>query len=429
MKALTFRERDTVRIGLGGELTEAEAESIGRIAERLPNGALSWGHRSLRFGPFCGIIQTPQLALELLPKIERGPQESEEMRGTLIAMLARAGELGAKWVGQATLGHQSSHLLDIFIEDFCNEVKEALRGGAVTRYCENTENLHAIRGRLQLTDHLRTNALDRSRLLCRFDERSIDNAHNRGLKAVLRMLLGLAMSARTRAMVTSFLHRFEDVADVRIGARDLDALPLDRTIKHWQATFRKASQLLSDLFPDVRTGDAYGSALLFNMERLFEAVLGRRIRRDCQTVAGRKLSVALQGPQTNLTTTGFQLRPDISILDGDSIAAILDAKWKRLETDKPNFGVSSADAYQMNAYADRYRCNRLALMYPATPACPPGHVTSFVLMTAARPLLEVITIDVRELAFGDGIPPGIHSVLTSRADSQEASVASVFNVA
>lgn len=428
MKALTFRERDTARIGLGSDLTEAEAESIGRIADRLPSGALSWGHRTLRFGPFCGVIQTPQIALELLPKVERGPQASEDMRSMLVAMLARAGELGAKRVGQAALGQQSSHLLDIFIEDFCNQLKEALRSGAITRYSEKTESLNAIRGRLQLTDHLRTNALDRSRLLCRFDERSIDNAYNRALKAVLRMLRGLALSARTRVIVASFLHRFEDVADVRIGARDLDALPLDRTIRHWRAAFRNASQLLTGLFPDVQTGDAPGSALLFNMERLFETVLGRRIRRECQTLAGRKLSVALQGPQTNLATSGFQLRPDISITHSDGVEAILDAKWKRLEKDKPNSGVASADAYQMNAYADRYRCNRLALVYPATADCPPGRLTSFVLMTAARPVLEVLTIDVRELAFGNGLPAGFDAVLPSTGERPQTSVRSVFTL-
>ncbi|WP_434163703.1 hypothetical protein RWA03_25490 (plasmid) [Sinorhizobium meliloti] len=194
------------------------------------------------------------------------------------------------------------------------------------------------------------------------------------------------------------------------GARDLDALPLDRTIRHWQAAFRNASQLLTGLLPDVRIGDAPGSALLFNMERLFETVLGRRIRRECQTLAECKLSVALQGPQTNLAASGFQLRPDISITHGDGVQAILDAKWKRLEKDKPNSGVASVDAYQMNAYADRYRCNRLALVYPAT---APGRVTSFVLMTAARPVLDVLTIDVRELALGNGMPAGFDAVLSS----------------
>ena len=87
----------------------------------------------------------------------------------------------------AGLGQQHSHLLDVFIEDFCSQVKSALRGGAIARYSERTENRNAIRGRLELTEHLRTNAFDRSHLLCRFDERSIDNAYNQALKDVLRI--------------------------------------------------------------------------------------------------------------------------------------------------------------------------------------------------------------------------------------------------
>ncbi|MES0190998.1 restriction endonuclease [Mesorhizobium sp. C264A] len=413
MRSLTFRERGTASIGSAGDLTDAEAESIARIETRLPSDAVSWGHRALRFGPFCGVIQTPQVAIELLPKIERGSQAPEDMRGLLVAMLARAGELEPKRVGQAGLGQQRSHLLDAFIEDFCDQVKAALRGGAIARYSERMENLSAIRGRLELTQHLRTNAFDRSHLLCRFDERSIDNAHNRALKAVLRMLHSRAMSARTRAIVASFLHRFDEVADVRIRIDDISALPLDRTIRHWQLAFRKALRLFAGLFPDVRTGDTSGSALLFNMERLFETVLGLRIRRECRAIFGRHLSVELQGPTASLAISGFHLRPDITVTDGDDIVAILDAKWKRLDTDKPNSGVTSSDAYQINTYADRYRCKRLALIYPATAECPPGCVTNFVLMTEVRPTLEVLAIDVREMAFGSGMPAGFEAVLSS----------------
>ncbi|SNR45621.1 5-methylcytosine-specific restriction enzyme subunit McrC [Puniceibacterium sediminis] len=426
MRSLTFRERDMVSIGPDGDLTEEEAESIARLSLRLPNGALSWGHRALRFGPFCGVIQTPQMIIELFPKIESGPQAPEDMRGLLVGLLARAGELGPKRVGEATLGQQSSHLLDVFIEDFCDQVKTALRGGAIARYTEKTENLNAIRGRLELTDHLRANAFDRSRLLCRFDERSIDNGYNRALKAVLRVLHGHALSPRTRAIMASILHRFDDVANVRISVSDLDALRLDRTITHWQPVFRKAAWLLAGLFPDLRIGDTSGSALLFNMERLFETVLGQRIRRECQAIGERRFSVGLQRPQKNLATSGFQLRPDITVLDGEVAFAIFDAKWKRLEIGKPNAGVSSADAYQMNAYADRYCCNRLALVYPATAEFPSGSVTNFVLLTATRPVLEVLTIDVRDLAFGSGLPPGFDAVLPSALKRPQSPALSFF---
>ncbi|WP_416173509.1 5-methylcytosine restriction system specificity protein McrC [Cypionkella sp.] len=45
-------------------------------------------------------------------------------------------------------------------------------------------------------------------------------------------------------------------------------------------------------------------------------------------------------------------------------AAILYAKWKRLNLGEQNSGVSSDHVYQMQAYAGRYRCKRLALVYP-----------------------------------------------------------------
>jgi 5-methylcytosine-specific restriction enzyme subunit McrC len=361
----------------------------------------------LKFGPFCGVLQTEQLAIEILPKIDHGSDSSEDMRGVLVAMLARAGELGSKRVGDAGLGQQRSHLLDVFIEDFCSQVKSALRGGAIARYSERTENLNAIRGRLELTEHLRTNAFDRSHLLCRFDERSMDNAYNQALKGVLRILLGFALSPRTRAMVAAFLHRFDEVTDRKITARDVDGLSLDRTIRHWEPVFARARRLLSGLYPDVRTGEAAGSAR--------------------QMHGGSRLSVGLQSSVKDLATAGFQLRPDITIQSGDETVVILDAKWKRLDLSKPNSGVSSGDAYQINAYASRYRCNRLALVYPASGNCPAGRVTEFVLMTEGQPILEVVAVDVRELAFGRGIPAGIDGMIPmERHWKQPSSLAPVY---
>ncbi|SCM65957.1 McrC family protein [Donghicola eburneus] len=411
MKSLTFRERESVSIGPTGDISEPEAEGLAKLDGCLPPGVLNWGHRSLRLGPFCGVLRTKQLAIEILPKIDHGSDSSEDMRGLLVAMIARTGELGPKRVGEAGLRQQNGHLLDVFIEDFCGQVKVALRRGAIARYSDRTDNINAIRGRLELNDHLRTNAFDRSHLLCRFDERSINNPYNQALKAVLRILVGLALSPSTRAIVTAILHRFVEVTDRRARARDVAALQFDRTIRHWEPVFAKALWLLQGLYPDVRVGDTAGSALLFNMEKLFETILGLQLQYVSQTTMGGRLSIALQSPVKNLSNSGFQMRPDITIHSGEECVAILDAKWKRLYLDNSNSGVSSADAYQMNAYASRYRCQRLALVYPASKECPPGHIREFVLATNERPILEIIAIDIRELAFGGDIPRGVEGMI------------------
>ena len=84
-------------------------------------------------------------------------------------------------------------------------------------------------------------------------ERSIDNAYNQALKGVLRILLGFALSPRTRAKVAAFLHRFDEVTDRRVRARDIELLRVDRTIRHWEPVFARARRLLSGLYPDGRT--------------------------------------------------------------------------------------------------------------------------------------------------------------------------------
>mgnify|MGYP006932318046 FL=1 len=58
MRRLTVREREGVSIGSGGDISEHEAEGIAKLAGRLPAGTLAWGHRTLKFGPFCGVLLT-----------------------------------------------------------------------------------------------------------------------------------------------------------------------------------------------------------------------------------------------------------------------------------------------------------------------------------------------------------------------------------
>ena len=81
----------------------------------------------------------------------------------------------------------------------------------------------------------------------------------------------------------------------------------------------------------------------------------------------------------------------------------------------------------MNAYASRYRCKRLALAYPASGDFPPGKITEFVLMTEERPILEVVAVDVRELAFGSGIPARFDGMIPiERHWKQRASQAPIY---
>jgi 5-methylcytosine-specific restriction enzyme subunit McrC len=144
------------------------------------------------------------------------------------------------------------------------------------------------------------------------------------------------------------------------------------------------------------------------MERLFETLLGLRIRRAWQYLTIGIYQVELHGPRRYLAESGggseFALLPDISVWDGDRIIAIFDAKWKRLDPALSNFGVSPADAYQLTAYASSYDCRRVVLVFPASSVCRPGLVGSFTLRIPNRPRLDIVAVDLLELTQGMNVP-------------------------
>ncbi|MGO4373197.1 hypothetical protein AB4Z21_21010, partial [Paenibacillus sp. MCAF20] len=59
----------------------------------------------------------------------------------------------------------------------------------------------------------------------------------------------------------------------------------------------------------------------------------------------------------------FLLKPDITIQSGSNIQIIVDAKYKNPVSDS-KVDLSESDVYQMLAYAVRYQCNRLYLVFP-----------------------------------------------------------------
>ena len=60
------------------------------------------------------------------------------------------------------------------------------------------------------------------------------------------------------------------------------------------------------------------------------------------------------------------MRPDICLMLDGRLIAILDAKWKRLESagDAQEAGISQSDLYQLLAYGHTYGCGALTLVYP-----------------------------------------------------------------
>lgn len=387
----------------GPNLSTAQGALLRQVERRLPTGAFTWGHESVKFAQFCGVVALGRDTLEILPKVYADGSDPEASRNVLVRMLHIARALPPLPHGLARLDLQRTDLLDCFIRHFCADLSQQLRKGMIRSYVRRVENLPVLRGKLLIGRQLRLNNVHKEKVWCEHDELISDNPPNRIFKCVLRRLLRIARSHATRRGVNELLFQFDSIADTAAIASDVDRVVLDRTTKRFEPAMRFCRWILAGSSPDVASGENEHLALLFDMNRLFETVVARQI----QPVAARKgYRVRTQGPQKRLVRnhdTGeeiFTLKPDITLLDenGD-VAMILDAKWKLLDGGSRKLGVSQADLYQMVGYSGRYRCGELALVYPRTERFEDKFVDLEVLGSATR--VRICSVDLRQLTSRD----------------------------
>lgn len=372
METLTIIEHQSLPVVAGRErgeaaLSPAQASTLGRLEKNLPQRAFSWGHRCVKFAHYCGVITLGDITLEILPKIYGKETEYGASREALVKMLYKARQLKPQPGGMAEISLQKHHLLDIFIRLFCERLHSELMQGMIREYVTQQENLPVLRGRLRIEQQLKHNLAHRERLFCQYDELSADNARNRILKYVLSLLLKITAGDIARKQVVELLMRFDAIGDIRAEVSDIDRLVFDRATSRYRPVFEQCRWFLQSLYPDVVAGGTPSLALLFDMNRLFEAYVASQLRKP---VWAQGLQLREQGPQKYLIRREadgaclFMMKPDMAILDQKVVIAIADAKWKILDESDKKMGISQSDLYQMAGYASRYGVKRLALVYP-----------------------------------------------------------------
>lgn len=381
MQSYTVREWNKLTYGDGdGQIPEHFADRLAALAQCSPfagrggGGVLEHGRHSLRAKGVVGILATRGCSLEILPKIDVVPSESVDhqnaaIRKRLIHMLAVALNLKVDLGSITDLAWQRETLLEILIRIFCDKLTEAVRKGMPRRYVEKEDDLRALRGGLDVARQFTRHAANPSRLSCRFDELSEDTALNRIMKAAVAHLSRTSRSSANLQRLRELAFVYADIAETPPTTLRREDVVIDRTNRRWQELLGMARLFLQGRYQTTTGGAGQGTALLFEMNTLFEEYVGRLIS---WAAAGTDLSVSLQGGRlfclsAETTERGlFQTKPDILVRRAGTVTHVIDTKWKRISSriDDPKQGVSQGDVYQMMAYAQLYRAPRLTLLYP-----------------------------------------------------------------
>ncbi|UIJ70321.1 McrC family protein [Aurantimonas sp. HBX-1] len=412
MPFYTVREWDNLAYGEGeGQIPSRHADRLAALAARSTfagrggNGVLEHGRHALRARGVVGILAAGEASLEILPKIDVAPgdttdQQNAVIRKRLVHMLAVALDLKIDLGVIADLAWQRETLLEILIRIFCEKLTEALRKGMPRRYVNREDDLPTLRGQLDIIRQFTRHAVNPTRLACRFDLLSEDTPLNRIMKAAVMRLARLSRRAANQQRLRELAFVYADVTDVPVSALRWDQVVIDRTNRSWQELFAMARLFLQNRYQTTTGGAGQGTALLFEMNALFEEYVGRLIVR---ALAGTGLTVSLQGGRLFCLSAHdngralFQTKPDILIRQGGRVTHVIDTKWKRISAriDDPKQGVSQADVYQMMAYAQLYRAPRLTLLYPHHPGLgAEDAVHGRFSITGHTTILETASIDV-----------------------------------
>ena len=363
---ITVREHESL-----GDVGATEQEDFRRFAlanvhEDGSRARLVLGERNgkLHARNHVGIVETRKgTVVEILPKVNFGDRvaNEQETREVFLTMLRCYRALRFAQFNQASIRELSRYpMLSVFVRLFLEDLLRLTKRGLARHYQPTEDNQPCLRGRVQFAEHIRRNAANGARFYCEFDEFTADRPVNRLIRTTIQRLLATAHPDH-RQLLHQLRICFADVPQSERPEVDWQRQRIDRSMRHYDTVMAWVGLFLFNHGLATYAGEHVNHALLFPMEGVFEDFLVAAFRSHQQEYV-----VEDQKPQRAFAKGGaFMMKPDIALMQGDDVAFVLDAKWKRIED--PKGDIAQSDVYQLYSYGRKYGCPAVALLYPKTP--------------------------------------------------------------
>lgn len=319
--------------------------------------------RVIRAKNYVGIIQLKNgTTLEILPKIH-GVSNQNDTKKIFLKMIKSLKEVPSKTFNEAQLQTEKMDIFEIFIRLFIKEIQLLVKKGIKSAYYEVENNLNVYKGKMLFSQHIKHNIVHKERFFVAHDEFGLNRAENRLIKSTLLKLLKASTDFENRKEIRQLLLNFEFVEPSPNISKDFASVKIDRNTTYYERAIQWSKIFLMNKSFTTFAGDSFGKAILFPMDKVFEAYIGENIKK---IFSNEQWGVKLQDRKYYLFERKFNLRPDI-VLNNNQInrTIIMDTKWKVLKNNpKMNYGISQMDMYQMYAYAKKYGTDEIWLIYP-----------------------------------------------------------------
>jgi 5-methylcytosine-specific restriction enzyme subunit McrC len=328
------------------------------------------GREQLRVQNYVGVIRLPDgLQIEVLPKISKR-LEAGKARQLLVKMLI---ELADSPFIEGTIADLEAHktpLFELLMRCYLEQVTAIVRKGIARDYVAREDNLVFLRGKLSISEHIRRNSRNSSRVYCVYDEFDIDRPINRLIKGALLIVSRTTQDPENQQRCRELLFWFDQVPATTDSRADFQRMRQDRLVQHYAPAMPLCRLILNQLNPLTTQGESRVVSMLFPMESVFESYVAAKLPHQLREwrVSTKMREQALVDEHERRPM--FFLEPDLVLSKGDT-RVIADTKWKLIdEADRGGkYGISQFDLYQLFGYAQKYlrsqQAKEVVLIYPA----------------------------------------------------------------
>ena len=321
-------------------------------------------NNGVKFKHYVGVISVGNLQIEILPKADRAIAEDEETwENNLLEMLKVVYKLKVTLPSKANLLQRRSHVLDVFLNHFLDEVENIMHIGLVKAYRRIEGNNPSLKGRLVMSKHIVKNLIHKERFYVDYTTYDRNHIFNRLLYKALRVIPDISVSNYTIHRAKTLIFEFPELDDLVVTETLFNRLSFDRKTEDYRDAMDIAKLILLNYMPSMTYNRSNNvMALMFDMNKLWEEYVYITLKRQLRSIDSKYTVVAQRRKEfwTSAKVGGKIVKPDIVVKYEDNCIAVLDTKWKCPKDGKP----SDADLKQMFVYQDYWDTDKTALIYP-----------------------------------------------------------------
>ncbi|AHC16009.1 McrC family protein [Salinispira pacifica] len=326
---------------------------------------------TLRIAHYVGFLSKGNTQLQILPKIFAGasypnPLEEQQQASQLLhRLLTWSDFMNFKELSDSTVTDEEASLLEQIIRLFVHRFIRLHQRDVHRNYIHEEDELLYIRGKILFPDSFYTGLKRPGYLKNKFDELSMDNLINGTIKSTLQIMLLSSRSMNNKRLLRQAIGYLEDVSELPLSIEIFSTIIFNRMNQQYESLINLAKLIFQGRQPGFASGGQKSLSLLLPLNLLFEQTVYHMLVDAFREEGGevRFQEGKFWGKSTD-QQYHFKLIPDFWVTKGKNITHILDTKFKNPISSDGKIELSAGDMYQLNAYASRFQCDQLSLIYP-----------------------------------------------------------------